>query len=167
VIRNSPSALRSQGWVLLALGLVFISGAAPGFGRAVPTACTGHVEAFAEPAATSHDCLHEPAADLCHEEGAGASESVTRPIEPRTGRPRTSAGLPTASTPGCSFRAAAEDAGGITARSYVDVTKGTSVRNVVTDAAHTEFADTLKGNGWVSRGSKDGTVQIFDKDGAK
>ena len=36
-----------------------------------------------------------------------------------------------------------------------------------TSSTHTEFADTLTNNGWIAQTSKDGTVQIFTKDGAK
>jgi RHS repeat-associated protein len=53
------------------------------------------------------------------------------------------------------------------ARSYVDLTKGGSIRNVGTNATHTEFAETLINGGWISRTSKDGAVQIFERDGAK
>ncbi|GAA1194230.1 hypothetical protein [Prauserella alba] len=52
-------------------------------------------------------------------------------------------------------------------RTYVDLTKGRSIRNVGTDTTHKEFVDTLTRSGWISRTSKDGTVQIFSMDGAK
>jgi RHS repeat-associated protein len=52
-------------------------------------------------------------------------------------------------------------------RSYIDIAKGGSIRNVGTNATHTEFAGGLTGAGWASRTSKDGAVQIFSKDGAK
>lgn len=50
---------------------------------------------------------------------------------------------------------------------YVDLTRGGSIRNVGTDATHSEFADTPTSSGWTSRTSSDGVVQIFQKDGAK
>jgi hypothetical protein len=50
---------------------------------------------------------------------------------------------------------------------YVDRTRGGSIRNVGTDATHSEFADTLTSGGWTSRTSSDGVMQIFQKDGAK
>lgn len=53
------------------------------------------------------------------------------------------------------------------ARTYVDLTRGGSVRNIGTNATHTEFGEALKSGGWTSRVSKDGAVQIFEKDGAK
>ncbi|MBW9207143.1 HINT domain-containing protein [Mumia sp. zg.B17] len=53
------------------------------------------------------------------------------------------------------------------ARTYIDLTKPSSIRNVGTNASHTEFADNLTGAGWASRTSKDGAVQIFQRDGAK
>lgn len=53
------------------------------------------------------------------------------------------------------------------ARSYVNLTKGGSIRNVGTNTTHTEFAETLTSGGWISRTSKDGAVQIFQRDGAK
>ena len=52
-------------------------------------------------------------------------------------------------------------------RTYIDLTKGGSIRNVGTNATHTEFADNLAAGGWISRTSKDGAVQIFQRDGAK
>lgn len=52
-------------------------------------------------------------------------------------------------------------------RSYVNITKGSSIRNVGTNASHTEFADSLTKGGWAARTSKDGNVQVFAKDGAK
>jgi len=52
-------------------------------------------------------------------------------------------------------------------QTYVDQTVGGSVRNVGTSSTHEEFADTLTNNGWTSRTSGDGQVQIFTKDGAK
>jgi hypothetical protein len=52
-------------------------------------------------------------------------------------------------------------------RTYVDLTRGGSVRNIGTDATHSEFTDTLTSSGWISRTSKDGAVQILQKDGAK
>lgn len=51
--------------------------------------------------------------------------------------------------------------------SYVDLTRPGSVRNVGTDVTHTDFADNLVSGGWMPRTSKDGAVQIFQKDGAK
>jgi|GEM_PF-4922049 len=62
---------------------------------------------------------------------------------------------------------AAEAEGSGAANSYIDLTRGSSVRNIGTNATHTEFADTLTNSGWTSRLSKDGSVQIFEKDGAK
>lgn len=53
------------------------------------------------------------------------------------------------------------------ARSYVNLTEGGSIRNVGTNVTHTEFAETLTSGGWISRPSKDGAVQIFQRDGAK
>ena len=53
------------------------------------------------------------------------------------------------------------------ARNYVSLTKGGSIRNVGTNTSHTEFAETLTSGGWMSRTSKDGAVQIFQRDGAK
>jgi hypothetical protein len=52
-------------------------------------------------------------------------------------------------------------------RTYIDRTTGGSVRNVGTSTTHTEFADALTDNGWSAESSKDGTAQIFTKDGAK
>ncbi|MHC6219216.1 hypothetical protein [Arthrobacter sp. MMS24-S77] len=52
-------------------------------------------------------------------------------------------------------------------RTYVDLTRGGSIRNIGTNATHTEFGETLTSGGWSSRVSKDGAVQIFEKDGAK
>ncbi len=52
-------------------------------------------------------------------------------------------------------------------RTYIDLTKGSSIRNIGTSASYTEFADTLTSQGWVSRISGDGQVQILQKDGAK
>lgn len=53
------------------------------------------------------------------------------------------------------------------ARTYVDLTKGGSIRNVGTNTTHDEFADNLLSGGWTSQTSKDGSAQIFQKDGAK
>jgi hypothetical protein len=53
------------------------------------------------------------------------------------------------------------------ARTSIDLTKGGSVRNVGTNTTHTEFAENLTSGGWISRTSKDGAVQIFQRDGAK
>ena len=50
---------------------------------------------------------------------------------------------------------------------YVDLTRGGSIRNVGTNATNTEFAETLTQNGWASQVSRDGAVQIFDQDGAR
>lgn len=61
---------------------------------------------------------------------------------------------------------AAGDAAG-EARTYIDLTRGGSIRNVGTDATHSELTNMLTGNGWTSRVSKDGAVQIFEKNGAK
>ena len=52
-------------------------------------------------------------------------------------------------------------------RTYIDLTKGGSIRNVGTNATNTEFAGNLTAGGWISRTSKDGAVQIFQRDGAK
>ncbi|WP_074788426.1 RHS repeat-associated core domain-containing protein [Austwickia chelonae] len=52
-------------------------------------------------------------------------------------------------------------------RTYIDLTKGGSIRNVGTNATHTEFADTLTAGRRISRTSRDGAVQIFQRDGAK
>jgi RHS repeat-associated protein len=52
-------------------------------------------------------------------------------------------------------------------RTYLNITKGRSRRNIGTNATHTEFAETLIQGGWISRTSPDGRVQIFSKDGAK
>ena len=52
-------------------------------------------------------------------------------------------------------------------RTYVDLTKGGSIRNVGTNATPSEFADSLTATGWTSRASTDGAVQIFERDGAK
>jgi hypothetical protein len=52
-------------------------------------------------------------------------------------------------------------------RTYVDLTRGGSIRNIGTDATHSEFAGTLTSSGWISRTSKDSAVQILQKDGAK
>ncbi|MFV0459445.1 MAG: polymorphic toxin-type HINT domain-containing protein, partial [Actinomycetales bacterium] len=67
----------------------------------------------------------------------------------------------------CSLPNAADAAGVGESRTYIDLTKGGSIRNVGTDAMHTEFADTLRNSGWTSRVSKDGAVQIFERDGAR
>jgi uncharacterized protein RhaS with RHS repeats len=53
------------------------------------------------------------------------------------------------------------------ARSYIDITKGGSIRNVGTDATHTEFGESLMKGGWAAKTSQDGQVQMFQKDGAK
>ncbi len=53
------------------------------------------------------------------------------------------------------------------ARSYRDLTKGSSIRNIGTNATHREFADSLAKGGWSSRRSADEAVQIFQKDGAR
>jgi hypothetical protein len=50
---------------------------------------------------------------------------------------------------------------------YVDLTRGGAIRNVGTDATHSEFADKFTSSGWTSRTSSDGVVQIFQKDWAK
>lgn len=52
-------------------------------------------------------------------------------------------------------------------RTYINITKGKSVRNIGTDATRNEFADTLTKGGWAARTSKDGAVQVFSKDGAE
>ena len=52
-------------------------------------------------------------------------------------------------------------------QTYIDQTTGGSIKNIGTSSTHTEFADTLTNNGWIAQTSKDGTVQIFTKDGAK
>ena len=51
--------------------------------------------------------------------------------------------------------------------SVVDLTRGGSVRNIGTNTTYQEFADTLTSDGWTSRTSADGKVQIFEKDGAR
>jgi hypothetical protein len=56
---------------------------------------------------------------------------------------------------------------GAESSTYIDVTLGGSIRNIATSVTETEFADTLDANGWTSSISKDGAVQIFEKDGAK
>lgn len=53
------------------------------------------------------------------------------------------------------------------ARTYVNLTRRNSIRNVGTDATHAEFVDTLERAGWTSSTSKNGDVQIMQKDGAK
>ncbi|MGP8150103.1 MAG: hypothetical protein ACLPXU_05385 [Acidimicrobiales bacterium] len=58
------------------------------------------------------------------------------------------------------------DAGGESS-TYVDLTRGGSIQNIGTSVTETEFADTLKSNGWTSRPSQDGKVETFEKDGAK
>jgi hypothetical protein len=50
---------------------------------------------------------------------------------------------------------------------YVDITKGSSIGNVGTDATHDGFAANLSNGGWTSSASKDGAVQIFQRGGAK
>lgn len=52
-------------------------------------------------------------------------------------------------------------------RTYVDLTRGGSIRNVGTNAMHTEFAETFTQNGWASRVSSDGAVRIFEQNGAR
>ena len=53
-------------------------------------------------------------------------------------------------------------------RAYVDLTRpGAHARNVGTNATYTEFAETLIARGWSLKPSKDGAVQIFERDGAK
>jgi hypothetical protein len=52
-------------------------------------------------------------------------------------------------------------------RTYVDLTRGGSIRNVGTNATHAEFAETLTQNGWAPRVSSDGAVQIFEQNGAR
>ncbi len=52
-------------------------------------------------------------------------------------------------------------------RTYVDLTRGGSIRNVGTNATHTEFAETLTQSGWASRVSSDGAVRIFEQNGAR
>lgn len=51
--------------------------------------------------------------------------------------------------------------------SYVDLTKPGSIRNVGTDISHTDFANNLGAAGWASRSSKDGSVLILERGGAK
>ena len=51
--------------------------------------------------------------------------------------------------------------------SYIDITRGSSVRNVGTNASHTEFSGTLLELGWTARNSKNGSVRIFERDGAR
>jgi hypothetical protein len=60
---------------------------------------------------------------------------------------------------------AADESGA--ASTYIDLTRAGSIRNIGTDTTNTEFADTLTSNGWTSSVSKDGAVQIFEKNGAK
>lgn len=67
---------------------------------------------------------------------------------------------------------AADDIDGLAAlvgdsRTYVDLTRGNSIRNIGTNVSRADFADTLTSQGWVGRVSRDGQVQIFQKDGAK
>ncbi|HVK26542.1 MAG TPA: RHS repeat-associated core domain-containing protein [Actinokineospora sp.] len=50
---------------------------------------------------------------------------------------------------------------------YIDLTRGNSIRNIGTNVTHTEFAENLTNSGWASRMSKDGSVQIFVNGGAK
>ena len=57
-------------------------------------------------------------------------------------------------------------AGAIKSRTYIDITRGGSIRNVGTNASYTEFAETLTSNGWASRTSGDGMAQIFESGGA-
>jgi hypothetical protein len=64
-----------------------------------------------------------------------------------------------------SARLAAEGVG--EARTYLNLTRGGSIRNIGTNASHTEFAQTLTAEGWSARTSADGAVQIFEKDGAR
>lgn len=53
-------------------------------------------------------------------------------------------------------------------RSYVDITKGrSSIRNIGTDARHTEFSETLTAGGWSSRTVGNGKATLFEKDGAR
>ncbi|MFJ4209098.1 RHS repeat-associated core domain-containing protein [Paenarthrobacter sp. NPDC089675] len=74
-----------------------------------------------------------------------------------------------ASLQGASTIEATEGAGAWpgSARSYVDLTRKGSIRNVGTSTSHVEFADTLVRGGWTSRISKDGQVQILERAGAK
>jgi RHS repeat-associated protein len=53
------------------------------------------------------------------------------------------------------------------ARTYIDLTRGGSIRNVGTNTTHIEFAENLNSGGWISRTSQDGAVQIFQRDGAR
>lgn len=74
-----------------------------------------------------------------------------------------------ASTHGCCVAANTARAESIVAesRTYVDLTRGGSIRNVGTNATHTEFAETLTQSGWASRVSSDGAVRIFEQHGAR
>ncbi|WP_084125978.1 RHS repeat-associated core domain-containing protein [Demequina sp. NBRC 110054] len=63
--------------------------------------------------------------------------------------------------------AASSNAVRVESYTYVDMTLGRSIRNVGTNATYTEVAETLSRTGWSSWSAKNGTVQIFEKDGAK
>ncbi len=53
-------------------------------------------------------------------------------------------------------------------RTYIDITRSKSaIRNIGTDATHTEFADNLTAQGWSSRVVGDGKATLFEKDGAR
>lgn len=53
------------------------------------------------------------------------------------------------------------------ASDYIDITRGGSVANRATDVTSADFAKNLIEGGWKQSTSKDGLVQIFEKDGAK
>jgi RHS repeat-associated protein len=55
----------------------------------------------------------------------------------------------------------------VTSNTYIDLTKGGSIQNIGTDATAQEFAANLLDGGWTSSLSKNGTVEIFQKGGAK
>jgi len=52
-------------------------------------------------------------------------------------------------------------------RTYIDLTRGGSIRNIGTNATHYEFSSTLIQNGWISRLSRNSAVRIFEKDGPR
>lgn len=64
-------------------------------------------------------------------------------------------------------RTVAADATAGASSSYLDITSGSSIRNIGTDVTPDSFADTLTSNGWTSSTSSDGVVQIFENGGAK
>ncbi len=52
-------------------------------------------------------------------------------------------------------------------RTYVDLTRGGPIRDMGTNATNSEFAETMTQNGWASRVSSDGAVQISRQNGAR